>query len=108
MRGVSAGWISAEMGRIGRLDPIVSYCCSGQTGFYTLGQWLVTDCKVHKDVLDGTLVGRGWDGPTLAGAGTGAPPLDLEGQRAAGSGGCHQLRWYCKGAEYLCQSNKII
>ena len=35
-------------------------------------------------------LGRGWEGremegPTLAGAGTGAPPLDLEGQRAAGS-----------------------
>ena len=74
-RGVSDGCISAEMGRIGRLDPIVSYCCSGQTGFYALVRWLVTECKGHTDGLDGTLVGQGWYGPTLAGAGTGAPPL---------------------------------
>ena len=50
------------------------------------------------DGLDGTLVGRGWDGPTVACAVTGAPPLALEGQRAVGSGGWHQLRWCCKGA----------
>ena len=43
-------------------------------------------------------MGRGWDKdgmkvPMLAGgAGTGAPPLDLEGRQAAGSDGCHQLR----------------
>ena len=61
-------------GRICRLDPIVSYCCSGKTGFYALGRWLVTDCKGHTDGLDGTLVGRGWDGPMLAGARTGVPP----------------------------------
>ena len=117
MRGVSAGWISAEMGRIGRMDPIVSYCCSGQTGFYALGRWLVTDCKGHTDGLDGALVGRGWDGPTLAGAGTGAPPLAPEQERhhflLRGGG-----RWEavavanCFGTarvpEYLCQSSKII
>ena len=28
--------------------------------------------------MDGALVGRGWDGPTLAPAGTGAPPLAPE------------------------------
>ena len=66
---------SALQGSIGRLDPIVSYCCSGQTGFYALGCWLVTDCKGHTDGLDGTLVGWGWDGPTLAGSRTGVPPL---------------------------------
>ena len=56
-------------GCIGRLDSIVSYCCSGQTGFYALGRWLVIDCKGYTDgldgmdVLDGTLVGRvGTDG----------------------------------------------
>ena len=69
---------SALEGRIGRLDSIVSYCCSGKTGFYALGRWLVTDCKGHTDGLDGTLVGQGWDGPTLASAGTGAPPLTPE------------------------------
>ena len=72
---------SALEGRIGRLDPIVSYCCSGQTGFYALGRWLVTDYKGHTDGLDGTLLGRGWDGQTLAGAGTGAPPLATEQER---------------------------
>ena len=60
------------------------------------------------DGLDGTLVGRGWDGPTLAGARTGAPQLDLEGRRAVGSGGWHQLCQCCKGAEYLCRKRKII
>ena len=58
-------------------------------------------------------MGRGWDGgmmegPALSGAVTGAPPLDLEGRRAVGSGGWKKLRWCCKGADYLCQSSKII
>ena len=44
----------------------------------------------------------------LTGAITGAQPLDLEGRWATGSGGWHQLRLCCKGAEYLCQSSKII
>ena len=88
---------SALEGRIGRLDPIVSYCCSGKNGFYALGRWLVTYCKGHTDGLDGMLVVRGWDGPTLAGAGTGAPPLALEGRRAVGSVGCRQLLRLYKG-----------
>ena len=33
------------------------------------------------DILDGALVVRGWYGPTLAGAGTGLPPLELELER---------------------------
>ena len=57
---------------------IVSYCFSGKTGFCALGRWLVTDCKGHTDGLGGTLVGQGWDGPTLASAGMGAPPLTPE------------------------------
>ena len=52
-----------------------------------------------KDGLDGALVGQGWDGPTLSGAGMGAPPLALEGRRAVGSGGWEKLRRSCKGAE---------
>ena len=32
---------------------------------------------------------------------TGAPRLALEGRRAMGSGGWHQLRQDCKEAEYL-------
>ena len=42
--------------------------------------------------LYGALVGQGWDGRTLAGAGTGAPPLALEGQRAMRSGSWNQFR----------------
>ena len=49
------------------------------------------------DGLDGALVGRGLDGPTLAPAGTGAPPLVLEGQWDVGSGGWYQLCRFCKG-----------
>ena len=37
--------------------------------------------------LDGTDGTDGKEGPGLAGAVTGAPPLAIEGQRAAGSGG---------------------
>ena len=55
----------------------------------------------REDGLDGALVGRGWDGPTLAGAGTGVPPLALEGRGDVVYGVWHQLRRCCKGAEYL-------
>ena len=58
-------------------------------------------------------MGRWWDGvgmegPMLAGAGRGAPPLALEGWQTVGSGGWYQLRWFFKGAEYLCWSRKIV
>ena len=39
--------------------------------------WLAGYCKQEKngtDGLDGAMVGQGWDGRTLAGVGTGAPP----------------------------------
>ena len=74
-------------GRIGRMDSIVSYCCSGQTGFYALGRWLVIDFKGHTDGLDGmdgldgTLMVRGWYRQTLAGSETGAPPSAPEQER---------------------------
>ena len=42
------------------------------------------------------------------GDGTGAQPLALEGRRAMGSGGWHQLCRGCKDAEYLCRRGKII
>ena len=75
-RIISAGFVSYRLDRIRK------------HWFYALaGYWLD-----GADGLDGKLVGQGWDGPTLAGAGTGAPPLALEGQRAVGSGGWHQLR----------------
>ena len=54
------------------------------------------------------LDGGGMEGLTLEGAGTGAPTLALEGPREVGSGGWHQLRRCCKGAEYLCWGSKII
>ena len=69
------------------------------------------------DGMDGTLVGWGRDGLTLAGAGTGVPPLAPEQERhhwlLMGGG-----RWEAvavancfravRGAEYLCQSIKIV
>ena len=63
-----------------------------------LGNWLATGWMGRMD-----WTGRGWyrvgiEGPTLAGTIMGAPPLALEGRRVAVSGGCHQLRRYCKGA----------
>ena len=55
----------------------IGWIISVNTGFCALdGYWLYgTD---GTDVLDETLVGRGWDGLTLADAITGAPPLALE------------------------------
>ena len=68
--------------------------------------------------LDGTLVGRWLDegtdvsrdqnGSSTIGDEIGVPQLALEERRAVGRGGWQQFRWFCKGAEYLCQSNKII
>ena len=93
------------MGCIGLSDGLyrIGWIISGNTGFYALaGYWLD-----GTDGLDRKLSGRGWDGPTLAGAGMRAPPLALEGRRAAGSFGWHKLCRCCKGAEYLCRSSKI-
>ena len=65
------GWIGSY--RIG-------WIVSGNTGFYALdGYWL--DGADGTDGADGALVGRWWDGPTLAGAGTIAPPLLPERER---------------------------
>ena len=62
--------ISAGLYRIG-------WIVSGNTGFHALaGYWMDW---THG--LDGTLVGRGWDGPTLARPRTGAPPLAPERKR---------------------------
>ena len=77
------GWIISysQLDRIvsAGLDHIVS-AGSGNTGFYALaGYWL--DETDGKDGLDGALVGRGCDGPTLAPAGTGAPPWAPEQER---------------------------
>ena len=76
----------------------------GETGFlcdswYNGINWLATGC-----MLQTYWMGRGWDrggmeGPALAGAGTGEPPLAIEERRAAGSGGWHKLRRCFKGAD---------
>ena len=66
------------------LDRIISsglyricWIVSGNTGFYALdGYWLYG--KDGTDGIYGTLVGRGWYGTTLSGAGTGAPLLAPE------------------------------
>ena len=84
----------------------IGWIVSGNTGFYALaGYWM--DLTERTDGLDGALVGRKWDGTTLAGAITGAPPLAIEGRQAVGSGGWHQFCWCYKGAEYLFRSRKI-
>ena len=49
----------------------IGWIVSGNTGFYALdGYWMD-----GTDRLNGALAGRGWGGPTFAGAGMGAPPL---------------------------------
>ena len=65
------------------------------------------------DGMDGTLVGRGWDGRTLAGAGTGAPPWVPEQEQhrwlLRGSAICEVLAGTnFVGAEYLCRRSKTI
>ena len=68
------------------LDHIVS-AGSGNTGFYVLaGYWL--DETDGTDGLDGALVGRGWDGRTLAPAVMRAPPWAPEQERQ---------RWLLRG-----------
>ena len=98
---------------------IISYCIgwirlyrivlsrSGNTGLCALSGYFL-DWMDGMDGLDGALVVRGWDGRTLAGTRTGAPPLDLEGRRAMRSGSWHQLCQCCKDAEYLCRRSKRI
>ena len=73
------GWIISY--RLDRNVSAGSYCIvwikSGNSGFYALtGYWL--DGTDGMDGLDGMLVVQGWYGPTLAGAGTGVPPLAPE------------------------------
>ena len=61
-----------------------SYCIgwfvSGNNGFYALaGYWM--DGMDGTDGIDGKLMGQGCNGPTLAGARVGAPPLAPERER---------------------------
>ena len=86
------GWIVSYC----RLDRILSYRLDQETLAFM--RWLVTAWMGRMDWM-----GRWWDGRTLAPAGTGGPPLALEGLRAMGSGRWYQLRRGCKDAEYLCQ-----
>ena len=75
------GWIVSY-----HLDCIVStgsyrivWIVSGNTEFYAMAGYCL-DGTDGTYGLDGTLVGQGWDVPMLSGAGTGAPPLALEGR----------------------------
>ena len=78
--------------------------------------WLACYCKQDTngtDGLDGTMVGQGWDGQTLAGVGTGAPPWAPEQERhqclLRGSALCKVVVvTNIVGAEYLCRIIKTI
>ena len=52
----------------------IGWIVSGSTGFYALNSYWM-DGTYGTFGLDRMLVGRGWYGPTLAGAGMGEPPL---------------------------------
>ena len=93
-----------RLDRIGWIVLVLLLVSLGETGNWIATGWMGQMYRI----------GQGWDGggmegPTLAGgAGTGAPPLALEGGRAAGIGGWHQLRQCSKGAEYFFHRSKII
>ena len=96
-----------------RLDHIVlaglywyqSWVCLVKLDFIL---WLVIGWMGRMYWLGHQWEGGGMEGPTLSGSGIGAPPLALEGRQAVVNGDWHQLRWCCKGANYLCWSSKII
>ena len=93
----------------------------GQVIWWKRRYWLtVLGVLVRKGLGGAGLAGLiGWVDPMGKGqygridgweraAGTGAPPLYLERIREAGSSGCHQLRWCCKGAEFFSHNSRII
>ena len=47
--------------------------------------------------MGGTKYEGGTEGPTVASAGSGAPPLALDVRRVVGSGDCHHFHWRCGG-----------
>ena len=76
------------------------------SGYYKQG-------KNGIDGLDGAMVGQGWDGRTLAGAGTGAPPWAPEQEShhwlLRGSALCEVVvATNIVGAEYLFRISKTI
>ena len=81
-------------------------------------RWLVNGCMGQRDGWTGCDVGGKLVGRTnvstrrnmnaTMGIGTGAPPLDIEGMWAMGSGGWHQLRRCFKDMECFCWRSKII
>ena len=107
------GWIISY-----RLDLIISYRLDRIRKHWLLcAGWLLdvwegwdgwTGWGVGETEVGRTDVSRRRNRSATIGTGTGAPSLALEGRRYVGSGGYHQLRWCCKGAEYLCCSSKII
>ena len=94
---------SHRLDSIGWILSVLVLGLLGKTCFYALGGLLLAGW----DGWTGWDVG-GMEVPALAGAGTGAPPLDLQERKAVGSGGWNQLRRCCKGAKYFCQSGKIV
>ena len=71
--------------------------------------WKKLVCKVGQGgCLDRIRRGEGGiEGPTVAVAGSGAPPLDLGVRRVARSGGFHHFHWRClgRGVFLLVQQN---
>ena len=53
----------------------------------------VWDIRIGRTRWDG----GGVEGKALAGAGLGAPALDIEVWQTAGSGGYHHFHWCCRG-----------
>ena len=58
----------------------IGWIVSGNNGFYALDDYWLDEID-GTDGLDGSLVGRGWDGQTLAAAGMGETPLAPEQER---------------------------
>ena len=109
-RRLVGGFLSEEtLYRIGWILWVSVFLGSlGETGFLFTGWYEEIGFLLAR--WDGLIWwgGGGMEGPKLAGSGTGAPPLNLEGRKNVGSGGWHQLLWCCKGAEYLYQSSRTI
>ena len=99
------GWIGSH--HIGWIRKHWLLCAgwllSGQDGW---GKW--TGWGIGGTGVGRTDISTRRNGSATMGAGTGAPPLDLEGHWAIGSGVWHQFLWCCKYMDHLCWRSKII